>query len=396
MSDSTVIEHAFRAPQGKTGETVELFAPPSRPGRLRRILGGGGSGRAGALVSLTAAFCAAAAIVGVGRGADFPLLNASETTDDAYVRADQITISSHIEGYVESVPVRDNQRVSAGQVVATLRDDDYKARLAAAEADLKAAQSDVEILTTELTLQGSRIASAEAAVTAARADLTEARLEHARQQALAARSYSPKRSLEAADAADKRMGAALDQRLAELTAAKQSLNVMQRRVAQSRQIVAAKEAAKELARINLGYTRITSPVSGQLASRSVHSGEYVVAGSKIGLIVPLPNVWVVANFREAQMAHMRPGQDASFTVDSVPGRTFHGKVDSFEPLSGALQSLLPPDNATGNFTKVAQRFAVKIVLIPNQPDADRLRPGMSVVATVRVSGDDGRQQGSSS
>jgi membrane fusion protein (multidrug efflux system) len=348
------------------------------------------------LVSLTAAFCAAAAIVGVGRGADFPLLNASETTDDAYVRADQITISSHIEGYVESVPVRDNQRVSAGQVVATLRDDDYKARLAAAEADLKAAQSDVEILTTELTLQGSRIASAEAAVTAARADLTEARLEHARQQALAARSYSPKRSLEAADAADKRMGAALDQRLAELTAAKQSLNVMQRRVAQSRQIVAAKEAAKELARINLGYTRITSPVSGQLASRSVHSGEYVVAGSKIGLIVPLPNVWVVANFREAQMAHMRPGQDASFTVDSVPGRTFHGKVDSFEPLSGALQSLLPPDNATGNFTKVAQRFAVKIVLIPNQPDADRLRPGMSVVATVRVSGDDGRQQGSSS
>jgi membrane fusion protein (multidrug efflux system) len=209
------------------------------------------------------------------------------------------------------------------------------------------------------------------------------------------RSYSPIRSLEAADAAEKRLAAALDQRLAEVAAAKQSLNVMERRVVQSRQIVAAKEAARNLARISLGYTRITSPVSGQLSSRAVRSGEYVVAGSKIGVIVPLPNVWVIANFREAQMAHMRPGQDASFTVDSVPGRTFHGKVDSFEPLSGALQSLLPPDNATGNFTKVAQRFAVKIVLIPNQRDVDRLRPGMSVVATVRVT-DSGPQRGPSS
>lgn len=342
-----------------------------------------------------AALCAAAAIVGVGQGADFPLLSGSETTDDAYVRADQITLSSHIEGYVETVPVRDNQRVSAGQVVATLRDDDYKARLAGAEADLKAAQSDVEILATGTSLQELRIASAEAGVTAARADLTQAQLEYARQQALAARSYTPIRSLEVADAAEKRLAAALDQRLAEVAAAKQSLNVMERRVAQSRQIVAAKEAARNLARINLGYTRITSPVSGQLSSRSARQGEYVVAGSKIGLIVPLPNVWVVANFREAQMAHMRPGQDASFTVDSVPGRTFHGKVDSFEPLSGALQSLLPPDNATGNFTKVAQRFAVKIVLIPNQPDVDRLRPGMSVVASVGVT-DGGSQQGPSS
>lgn len=395
MSNPTVAEYTFRAsPQDETGEVVSLFAPPSWHGRLRSILSGRRSGRAGALICLMAAFCAAAAIIGVGRGADFPLWTTSETTDDAYVRADQIVISSHIEGYVESVPVRDNQRVSAGQVVATLRDDDYKARLAAAESDLDAARSDVEILTTELSLQGSRIASAEAAVTAARADLTQARLEHARQQALAARSYSPQRSLEAADAADKRLAAALDQRLAEVAAAKQSLNVMQRRVAQSRQIVAAKEAARELARINLGYTRITSPVSGQLSSRSAHSGEYVVAGSKIGLIVPLPNVWVVANFREAQMAHMRSGQDASFTVDSVPGRTFHGKVDSFEPLSGALQSLLPLDNATGNFTKVAQRFAVKIALIPNQPNVDRLRPGMSVLATVRVS-DNERHQGSS-
>jgi membrane fusion protein (multidrug efflux system) len=126
-------------------------------------------------------------------------------------------------------------------------------------------------------------------------------------------------------------------------------------------------------------------VDGQLSARMALSSEYVTPGTQIGLIVPLPNVWVVANFREVQIAHMQPGQAASVTVDSVPGRTFQGTVDSFGPVSGALQALLPPDNATGNFTKVAQRFAVKILLSSDQPGLDRLRPGMSVIATVRTS-----------
>ena len=116
-------------------------------------------------------------------------------------------------------------------------------------------------------------------------------------------------------------------------------------------------------------------------------GEYVTPGTQVGLVVPLPNIWVVANFREIQIAAMRPGQAAKVTVDSVPGQTFRGTVDSFGPVSGALQALLPPDNATGNFTKVAQRFAVKIVLSPDQAGLDRLRPGMSVIATVMTSAD---------
>ena len=122
-------------------------------------------------------------------------------------------------------------------------------------------------------------------------------------------------------------------------------------------------------------------------------GEYVTPGTKIGLVVPLPNVWVVANFRESQMAHMNPGQAAVVTVDSVPGTRFRGTVDSFGPASGALQALLPPDNATGNFTKVAQRFAVKVILAPGQAGIDRLRPGMSAIATVAVGGS--RQERSS-
>jgi membrane fusion protein (multidrug efflux system) len=119
----------------------------------------------------------------------------------------------------------------------------------------------------------------------------------------------------------------------------------------------------------------------------VFAGEYVTAGTQVGLIVPLPKVWVVANFREVQIANMQPGQTASITVDSVPGMTFGGTVDSFGPVSGALQTLLPPDNATGNFTKVAQRFAVKILLSPDQAGLERLRPGMSVIATVMTSAD---------
>jgi membrane fusion protein (multidrug efflux system) len=358
--------------------TVARFLRLSRPTR---------QGRSTAVICLLAALCAGAAIVLTGRSAGLTLATGSQTTDDAYVRADQITISSHITGYVASVPVRDNETVSQGQVIATIQDDDYQARLAAAEADLKTAQSSVDVLVAQASLQNAHIAGAEAGVRAAEADLTQARLEHARQSALVSMADSPRRSLEAAEAADQRLAAERDQRQTDVAAARQTLEVIERQIAEARQTVATKEAARNLARIELGYTRIVSPVSGQLSARIALPGEYVTPGTQVGLVVPLPNIWVVANFREIQIAAMRPGQAASVTVDSVPGQTFRGTVDSFGPVSGALQALLPPDNATGNFTKVAQRFAVKIVLSPDQAGLDRLRPGMSVIATVKTSTD---------
>jgi multidrug resistance efflux pump len=162
------------------------------------------------------------------------------------------------------------------------------------------------------------------------------------------------------------------------------LEVLRAQILEAEQVVKTREAELELARIDLGYTRIVSPADGQLSERESLSGEYVTPGSKIGLVVPLPNVWVVANFRESQIAHMYPGQPAVVTVDSVPDTEFRGSVDSFEPASGALQALLPPDNATGNFTKVAQRFAVKVILVPGQSAIRRLRPGMSAIVTVAV------------
>jgi membrane fusion protein (multidrug efflux system) len=164
------------------------------------------------------------------------------------------------------------------------------------------------------------------------------------------------------------------------------LQVIRAQGFEAQQVVKAQGAALELARIDLGYTRIVSPARGQLSERGSLPGEYVTPGTKIGLLVPLPNVWVVANFRESQMTHMYPGQSAVVTVDSVPGTRFRGTVDSFGPTSGALQALLPPDNATGNFTKVAQRFAVKVILATGQAKIDRLRPGMSATVTVAVAG----------
>jgi len=336
------------------------------------------------LICLLAALCTGATVLLAGRSAGLTVGTKSQTTDDAYVRADQITISSHIAGYVESAPVQDNERVVKGQTIATIRDDDYQARLSSAEADVKTAQSAVDILVAQVTLQNSRIAGAEAGVKAAEADLTQERLELARQTTLVGTADSPRRNLEMAEAAEGRLTAQRDEKLADVAVARQTLEVLQHQISQAKQTVAAKQAALDLARIELGYTRIVSPVDGQLSARMALSSEYVTPGTQIGLIVPLPNVWVVANFREVQIAHMQPGQAASVTVDSVPGRTFQGTVDSFGPVSGALQALLPPDNATGNFTKVAQRFAVKILLSSDQPGLDRLRPGMSVIATVRT------------
>jgi membrane fusion protein, multidrug efflux system len=339
-----------------------------------------------------------ALVMGVGlatirNGVTLGGITGSESTDDAYVRADQIAISSHIAGYVESIPVRDNETVRQGQLVATIQDDDYRAKVASAAAALEAAQSAVDVLSGQAILQSQKIAAASADVRAAEAGLIQTRLQDTRQRGLVDDGTTSRRELEAAEADEDRLSAARDQKAAELGAAKQMLEVIRTQGLEAQQTVKTKAAELELARIDLGYTRIVSPAGGQLSERASLPGEYVTPGTKIGLVVPLPNVWIVANFRESQMAHMYPGQAAVVTVDSAPGIRFRGTVDSFEPASGALQALLPPDNATGNFTKVAQRFGVKLILAPGQAGIDRLRPGMSAIATVAVGGS--RQERSS-
>jgi membrane fusion protein, multidrug efflux system len=337
------------------------------------------------IVSLVA-LIAGVALAIIRSGVTLGEVTGSEWTDDAYVRADLIAISSHIAGYVESVPVRDDETVRRGQLVATIEDDDYRAKVTGAEAALEGARSAVDTLADRAILQGHQVAAASAAVRAADAVLKQARLEYVRQQALIGDGTTSRRELEAAQADEARLSAAREQRVADLATARELLQVILTQELEAKQIVRMRQAALALAGIDLGYTRIVSPAAGQLSERVALPGEYVTPGTRIGLVVPLPNVWIVANFREAQLAHMHPGQPAVVTVDSAPGFRFRGVVDSLEPASGALQALLPPDNATGNFTKVAQRFAVKVILAPGQRGIDRLRPGMSAIVTVAVGG----------
>jgi membrane fusion protein (multidrug efflux system) len=364
--------------------TISTRDRPSTVARVGRLFIERLHGRSTLIIVLLVALTLGVALATIHNGATLGGITGSESTDDAYVRADQITISSHIAGYVQLIPVKDNETVKQGQLVATIQDDDYRAKVANAEGALEAAQSAVDVLSGQASLQIQKIAAASAEVRAAEAGFKQTRLEHARQRGLVDDGTTSRRELETAEADEDRLSASRDQTAAELDAEKQMLQVIRTQGLEAQQVVKTRAAELELARIDLGYTRIVSPADGQLSERASLPGEYVTPGSKIGLVVPLPNVWIVANFREAQMAHMYPGQSAVVTVDSVPGTRFHGTVDSFGPASGALQALLPPDNATGNFTKVAQRFAVKVILAPGQARIDRLRPGMSAIATVAV------------
>jgi len=342
-----------------------------------------------ALVALIAGM-AVATLPGVTFATD---IVGHESTDDAYVRADQVVMTSHVAGYVQAVPVRDNEIVRKGQLVAIICDADYRAKVAAAQAGLEVAGTEVDILSAQIIVQSQKVASAAAEVRSAQALLVQARTQHARQRDLIDDGTTSRRELESAEADEERLRFLREQKAAELGAARQLLQVIRAQIRAAQQAVAAKRAALELARIDLGYTRIVSPADGQLSERGSLPGEYVTAGTRIGLLVPLPDVWIVANFRERQMAHMHPGQSAVIAIDAVPGHRFRGTVESFGPTSGALQALLPPDNATGNFTKVAQRFAVKVIVAPGQVGIDRLRPGMSAIVTVATGGSHSERSG---
>src|SRR5580658_3001841 len=287
----------------------DMGEPSDRPSTYRRagrLFVAGLRGRSTLVVVLLVTLVVGVALANVRNGTTLGGITGRESTDDAYVRADQITISSHIAGYVESVPVRDNESVRAGQLVATIQDDDYRAKVKGAQAALEAARSAVEVLAGQVVLQSQKVAAAAAEVRAAEAGLKQTRLQQARQRALVDDGTTSHRELESAEADEERLAAARDQTVADLAAAKQLLEVIRMQGLEAEQEVKAKEAALDLARIDLGYTRIVSPCSGQLAERASLPGEYVTVGTKIGLVVPLPNVWIVANFRESQMAHMYP------------------------------------------------------------------------------------------
>jgi membrane fusion protein (multidrug efflux system) len=305
-----------------------------------------------------------------------------QVTDDAYVRGDVTPLSAHVEGYVRRVPVDDFQRVKEGEVLVEIEDDDYRARVAQAEADLLGAQAAIENLKARKAAQHAQIAEAENAIKATQADVERTRLEAARQRTLLATTFGTRQRVEQADAEAQRFAATLGRNEADLDAQRTQMAVLDTQEAQLRADGKAKKALLDLAKINLGYTRITAPVPGMVSERGVRDGQYVHAGSQVITVVPLDTVWVLANYKETQLTHVAIGQRAEIRVDTFPGIVINAMVESIAPASGAQFSLLPPDNATGNFTKVVQRVPVKLRIASDNPLAGKLRPGMSVIATI--------------
>jgi len=310
-----------------------------------------------------------------------------QTTDDAFLQADLTPLAAKVPGYVVAMPVQDDQVVHAGQTVAQIFDGDYRAQVAGAEANVAAAEAQGATLAAQAKLQGATISAAEASADAAKAALDQNGRDMARQAKLLETGSSTAEAGEKLSTAHAQLTAQFAQTRAQAQAARLQLGVLASQAAQARAALAAQRAALSLAQINLGYTRIVAPEDGVIAQRQVKPGQYVGVGTQITSLTPLPHVWVIANYRETQLTHMAVGQKAEIRIDAYPGRVMRGHVLAFAPGAGSQFALLPPDNATGNYTKVVQRVAVKIAIDDAAGLADRLRPGLSVEAKVNARAD---------
>jgi membrane fusion protein (multidrug efflux system) len=310
-----------------------------------------------------------------------------EATDDAFMTGDLTPLSAKVSGYVASVPVGDYQTVHKGDLLVEIDPIDYRAQLAQANANLAATQATLANLANQKDVQRALIRQADATIQATAADLRRYALEATRQRDLLQTKIAGTQQLvEQAEDNESRTAAQLTLNQAQLDQQKAllaSLDVQEKQLAAQ---VDAAEAQVQLAQNNLGYTRIVSPVEGMVGQRQVRPGQFVNVGTQVIAVIPLPNIWVIANYKETQMTDVRIGNPARVTVDAFPGLVLTGHVDSWSPGTGSTFALLPPDNATGNFTKVVQRVPVKIVLDPHPSLGTLVRPGMSVEARIDTGG----------
>ncbi|HEY6195330.1 MAG TPA: HlyD family secretion protein [Candidatus Eisenbacteria bacterium] len=296
------------------------------------------------------------------------------STDDAQVEGHIVPTLARVNGYVAEVPVSENDHVTAGQLLVRLDDREFVARLAQAEADLQSALA-TEGVRGHVGQAEAQIEAARATVTQAEANATRARQDAERAQKLAARGIVSSAQLDAAVTGAAAADAALEAAKKQVQAAEAGWTGASARANSAR-------AARDRAALELSYARILAPCSGVVSRKTAEVGQYVQAGQSLMTVVPLDDVWVVANLKETEIREVTPGDKAEIEVDAYPGRKFTGHVESLSPATGARFSLLPPDNATGNFTKVVQRIPVRIRVDGPFDAAHPLRPGMSVNATV--------------
>ncbi|MER9829796.1 HlyD family secretion protein [Mesorhizobium sp. M0134] len=305
----------------------------------------------------------------------------STSTDNAYVRGDVTPISPRISGYITQVAVRDNQAVKAGDVLFRIDDSDYRARVDQAAARIATRRAVLANLTSRVDLQRAVIEQMIAALQGAEADSNQAARNFARTRELNKGGWASQSISDQAEADDLRARAKIAEAQANLAAARQQMNVVETQRPQLEADIAAAAGDLTLAEIELASTVVQSPADGWVGERQARVGQYVRPGTLLVAVVPR-NVWVVANFKETQIAGLKIGDSIEISIDGIPQRKFTGHVESLSPASGAQFALLPPDNATGNFTHIVQRIPVKIIFDPGQPDLDVLRPGMSALVAL--------------
>jgi membrane fusion protein, multidrug efflux system len=306
-----------------------------------------------------------------------------ESTDDAYVKADSTIISPKVSGYIAQVLVGDNEKVKAGQLLARIDDRDFRAALDQTHADVDASEAAVRNLDAQISLQAPIIEQGTADVAAAEANLQFAQEERARYDGLMKTGSGTIQRAQQTDAALREKTAQLQHGKSGLLAAQRKVDVLTTERAKAVAQLDRARAVETQAALNLSYTRITAPVEGTVGARSLRVGQYVQGGTQLMAVVPLDAVYVVANFKETQLTHVRNGQPVEIEIDSFHGTKLRGHVDSLSPASGLEFALLPPDNATGNFTKIVQRVPVKIVR-DDHTLTGLLRPGMSAEPTINT------------
>jgi membrane fusion protein (multidrug efflux system) len=333
------------------------------------------------LLMLAAAvvFVAAAAVYGVYYWKTGRFL---VSTDDAYVEAHSVLISPKVSGYISEVPVDDNESVKAGQVVARIDPRDYQTALDQARANVAAAQAGLDTLNQQIGQQKLVIEQDRQQVASDQAALVFSQQDFQRYTELAKTGYGTVQRAQQAQADIRQKAAALQHDNAAVAAAEKQIGVFEAQLAQAKATLAQQRAMEHQAELNLSYATITAPVDGTVGVRTVRVREYVQAGTQLMAVAPLQAVYITANYKETQLTDVRPGQPVTIDVDTFPGAAVHGHVDSLAPASGQEFALLPPDNATGNFTKIVQRIPVKIAIDKNQALLGRLRPGMSVEPTI--------------
>ncbi len=305
-----------------------------------------------------------------------------ESTDDAYVGGNVTPLAPRVAGHIDEILVEDNQRVAAGQLLIRIDPRPFRAAVEHAEASVQQQQSALDNLRARLALQESTIQQAEADLEARSAAAVFAAQDARRYQLLASSNNGSEQNAQKTSAADNQARATVAAARAALAGARQQLDVLNAQISEAGASIAAAKADLETARLNLGFTEIRSPIDGVIGNRAAQVGAFVSPGSYLLTIVPAAGLWVDANFKEDQLGHMVDGQAATVVADIAPDQPLKGHITSLAPATGAIFSVIPPQNATGNFTKIVQRVPVRITIDQDQAQKVALRPGLSTVVTI--------------